>query len=894
MFRLPQFRAVLNALLGALLAAAALGASAAPRFDFDRAGGRLPKDVKPNVVRLALELDPALETFSGSVQIDLEVRKAVQAIVLNAHQLTAVRARLIDAAGRERALAVKPDGKRQQWRLMTVPAASIAAGRYTVAIDYAGRIENAGEGLFRVDYKLEGTPEPQRMLATQLQPAYARRVFPGFDEPAFRARFELSVTAPARYAVVSNMPPLEDRVDADLRRIRFAPTPSMPSYLFALAVGEFDALEDEQDGVKLRILTAKGKREQGAFAIQATKQLLRYYADYFGVPFMLPKLDQLAVPGVRNGAMEDWGLISYEESSLLFDPAHTSPAAQRGIYNIVAHEVAHQWFGNYVTTGWWSDLWLNEAFATWMADKASEHFNPQWNLKLRERVAKEQAMLRDAGAATRPITVPIVSEDQFFGIFDEITYQKGGAVLTMFESALGPDVFRDGLRRYMRAHAYSNAAAGDLWFHLSQASDRDVAGQIAAWVEQPGFPVLDVATRCVGGRTEAAVSQRRYSDDPARKAAGTWQVPVTLAAGAQTRALLLGRAPQTATFDGCAAPVLANAGDGGYFRVRYDTANFARLRSAFSTLPAADRIGLLADTYALAESGRIPFIDYLSLVAQGNAGRGASEWRGILERLESLDLALGGTPAQAALRAWSRQALAVELARLTWTPADQDDSQTLSLRADLIDALGNFDDAATVARARALEAERPDAAAVAPSLRGAVLYTVARHADGATFERLRAALKTATRDEDAWKLRRALTLVRDPGLVARVLEIALTDEWEPTRAAWIARQVGPGSGVAEPAYAFVEKHFAVLAAKAQEDGRVWLLPDAAGAFNEPRRADALLATQRRLLGEPGRDAAEQAAAGIRLRSGIRQREGRRLAGELAARGQVPVAPPGAP
>lgn len=870
-------------LLVALLATAAAVASAGERFDFDRTGGRLPKDVWPGLVTLALDLDPARSTFIGSVQIDVELRKPVDAIVLNADQLVATQARLIDAAGRERALAVTPDAERQQWRLTTEPAGPIAAGRYVVAIDYTGRVGNAGEGLFQVNYKLAGTPEVQRMLATQLEPAHARRVFPGFDEPAFRARFALSVTAPARYGVVSNMPALEDRVEAGRRHVHFATTPSMPSYLFAVAVGEFDALEDEQDGVKLRILTAKGKREQAAYAMQATKQVLRYYADYFGVPYMLPKLDQLAVPGVRDGAMEDWGLISYTEDDLLFDPAHTAPAAQRGIYSTVAHEVAHQWFGNYVTAGWWDDIWLNEAFATWMADKVSDHFNPQWNLKLRSRVATEKAMLRDAGAATRPITMPIASEDQFFGVFDEITYEKGGAVLTMFEGALGPEAFRDGLRRYMRAHAYGNATAGDLWFHLSQAARRDVTGQIAGWIEQPGFPLLTVATRCVDGRTEVSLRQQRYSDDPARPAPGRWQVPVQLAVGGETRSLMLTGETMTERFDdGCAAPVRANAGDGGYFRVQYDGAAFARLRAAFAGLPAGDRIGLLADTYALAESGRIPFIDYLSLVAGGSAGRGASEWRGIVERLTALDLALRDTPAQPALRAWSRRLLAPELARLSWTPGASDDSQTLSLRADLIDALGRFDDAPTLARARALEAERPDGAAMPPSLRDAVVNTVARYADEATFERLRAALKAATRAEDAWQLRGALTLVRDPKLVARLQALALTDEWEPARAAWMASAVGPRSGVAEPAYRFVEANFAALAAKDSDAGRPWLLPRAAGAFNEVARADELLASQQRLLGEPGRPEAQQAAADIHRRAGIRQREGERLAGALAA------------
>jgi len=871
-----------SAWVAVLFMAAATAVMAGARFDFDQAGGRLPKDVRPGLVRVVLDLDPARETFTGNVQIEIEVRQEVAAIVLNAYQLTASDARLVDGDGRESSLSIAADTERQQWRLTTLPAVSIAPGRYRLAIKYIGRVETAGQGLFGVNYRLEGSSEPQKMLATQLEPAFARRVFPSFDEPAFRARFELSVTAPERYQVVSNMPAVDDQVSAGQRSIRFETTPSMPSYLFSVAVGEFDALDDEQDGVKLRILTAKGKRDQGAFAMQATKRLLRYYADYFGVPYMLPKLDQLAVPGTRGGAMEDWGLISYDESGLLFDPAHSSPAAQRAIFSVVAHEISHQWFGNLVTAGWWDNIWLNEAFATWMADKAINHFYPQWNLKLLERVSKEQAMLRDGGAATRPIAMPIATEHEFFGVFDELTYQKGGAVLTMYEAALGADAFRDGLRYYMHAHAYSNATADDLWFHLSQAAKRDLVGEIAEWIDRPGFPLLTVASRCSEGRTEVSLSQQRYADNPARESSGTWQVPVTLAVGPDTRSLVLGSEPTQIAFKGCNAPVLANAGDAGYFRVQYDASAFARLRAAFATLSAADRIGLLADTFALAESGRKPFIDYISLVASGASARSASEWREIIDQLQALDLALRGTSAQAALRAWSRGVLSPELERLTWVPGENDDSQTLSLRADLIDALGAFGDDTTIAHARALELPRSDAAPIAPSLRAAVIDTVARYADEATFERLRSSLKTATRQEDARQLRWALTLVRDPRIVAQVQALALTDEWEPARAAWMASSVGSNSEAPEPAYKFVESHFVELSAKASDWGRPWLLPNAAAAFNEPARAEDLLAGQQRLLGESGQDAAQQTAAGILRRSAVREREGTRLTGQIDA------------
>ncbi|MEF9995886.1 MAG: M1 family metallopeptidase, partial [Burkholderiaceae bacterium] len=457
------------------------GAAQAARFDFDSAGGRLPKEVRPFHYRIALDLDPARSSFTGRSDIDLEVRQPVDAIVLNAHRLKPIAAQLIDAKGASRPLTVVDIPERRQWRLATQPATPLAAGRWRLVIDYEGSVQRSGQGLYRVDYQAQG--QAAQMLATQLEPGHARELFPGFDEPAFRASFEITARAPARDDNGTKKPAAAAWGQAGRRTGRFAPTPSMATYLVAVAVGEFDALEGEQDGVKLRILTARGKRDSAAYAMGATKQLLAYYRDYFGLPYALPKLDQLAVPGVRGGAMEDWGLISYNEGTLLFDPQRSSPRTQQTVFGIVAHEIAHQWFGNLVTAAWWDDIWLNEAFATWMAAKASEHFNPQWELRARARRDKESGMRRDAGAATRPIAIPVETEDAVFGVFDELTYEKGGAVLSMFESAMGPDTFRDGLRRYMLAHAYGKATASDLWFHFSQAAGRDISSQIGGWIE---------------------------------------------------------------------------------------------------------------------------------------------------------------------------------------------------------------------------------------------------------------------------------------------------------------------------------------------------------------------------------------------------------------------------
>ena len=464
-------------LLAILLAAQA--ALAQPRFDFDTTPGRLPKTVLPERCALTLTLDPEAVRFSGQAVITLRVREPVRAIVLHAAQLKSTRAQLGD-----RPLTVSPDEASQTWTLTPTDGALIAAGQHQLALDYDGPVRNTGAGLFQAPHQVAGLPA--RMLATQLQAIDARAVFPSFDEPAFRTVFELTVRAPKGYEVLSNMNETSALDDGALRVHRFAPTPPMPSYLVSVAVGRFDALSGQAAGVPLRVLSAPGKGAQGAYALAVLGQLLPYYNDYFGVPYALPKLDMLAVPSNRYGAMEDWGLISYTESLLLFDPASSGAQARRRIFSIVAHEVAHQWFGNLVTAASWEEIWLNEAFATWLAEKATDRFNPDWQLPLRRRMDIEEAMARDAGTATRAIRSGPVPEDQVFDVFDDITYDKGGAVLTMLERWIGPDLFRRGLADYMQARQLSNATAGDLWFHIGKASGRDVAALAASWTDQPG------------------------------------------------------------------------------------------------------------------------------------------------------------------------------------------------------------------------------------------------------------------------------------------------------------------------------------------------------------------------------------------------------------------------
>jgi aminopeptidase N len=646
----------------------------------------------------------------------------------------------------------------------------------------------------------------------------------------------------------------------------------MPTYLVAVAVGDFDVLEDHLGALPLRIFTARGRKHEATYAMEVTKQLLAWFAEYFGRPFMLPKLDQLAVPGVRGGAMEDWGLVSYNENLLLFDERRSPPRQRETIFNLVGHELAHQWFGNLVTAAWWDHIWLNEAFATWIADKAMNDLNPGWRAALRKRLHLESALARDAGTATRAMDAPPSSETGIFEVFDEITYQKGGAVLGMFEAHLGPDVFRDGLRRYLHAHAYSSATADDLWFHLSQAAGRDLTPMIGRWTAQAGVPLVMVRTACRGGRTLVHLEQQRFAGFGTPPDFGArWPIPVIVSAGGKSQRVVLWRDPQRLSFGGC-VPVIANGADLGYYRVHYDRGNLVRLRAGYSELPAPERSGLVADTFALVRAGRAPLAEYRSLLAGMSREPEGAIWQQVIEHLEFLDDAFAGTPAQAAFRAEARALLAPKLAQLGWQPLASDSTSALRLRSALIDALGRFDDRATIEAARHRYAGEANGAPVEPSIRAGVVRTVARHADASTFEELRAKLKAASNQEENYLYGGALISVRHPALVARVLALTLTDEWPPGSASWYARNVGNASGQVQLAQEFVVRHFDVLSNKASAWSRPWLLPGAFEGYNTDDRAAELLAVQRRLLGEDAMDPAEQVAVAIREKAGLSRRE----------------------
>ncbi|MGI8482042.1 MAG: M1 family metallopeptidase, partial [Chthoniobacterales bacterium] len=453
-------------------------------FDFATTPGKLPKQVVPEEYAVKISPDLAKLTFAGSETVKLDVREPVRELVLNANELQIKRASLDGEPLEQSALKLDTD-----LQTLTIATASgLAAGPHVLALEFTGKINEGGQGLYAAPYQEQGSGQKKIMLGTQFEPSDARRFFPCWDEPSFRARFQLTVIVPENFTAVSNMPVQSETKKDGTKAIAFAMTPSMASYLNVFVAGELDAIEMKSDGVQHRVIATKGKAPMGQYALASSAQILRYYNDYFGVAYPLPKVDQIAVPGGFGGAMENWGGITYYESALLFDPERSSQKTKQNIFEVIAHETAHQWFGDLVTMAWWDNLWLNEGFASWMGSKCTAHFNPEWEVwqrrtvprdpSRRQGIPKEVAMEGDARSTTHPIQQTINTEAEANSAFDDITYRKGMSLIRMLESFLGESVFRDGIRKYVAAHKFSNSTTEDLWSALADSSGKPV-GEIA-------------------------------------------------------------------------------------------------------------------------------------------------------------------------------------------------------------------------------------------------------------------------------------------------------------------------------------------------------------------------------------------------------------------------------
>ena len=847
------------------LATTLLATAEAP-FNFDTMPGKLPKTVVPDAYRIDLRPDLKALVFSGDESIDLHVRAPTAEFVLNQAGLALQRAVLED--GTQAAISLD---QAAQTATLHFPHA-IAAGRHTLTIAYTGPIPATPNGIYHDDYKT-ASGEQKRMLVTQFEVADARRMFPGWDEPAFKATFQLSVTLPKDLAVVSNMPiGSQTPVGTDMHHVAFATSPRMSTYLLALIAGDMQAVRSRAANADMAAWTPSGRAEQARYALDAETAILPFYNEYFGVPYPLPKLDLIAIPGnYEAGAMENWGAITFIDDAMLFDPATSSPATRETIYLDTAHEMAHQWSGDLVTMGWWDNIWLNEGFATWMELKATDHFNPSWEIWPRQHEQREAAMGQDALPTTHPIQQVIHDETEANTAFDSISYQKGEQIIRMIEDWIGPDTFRDGMRRYMKAHQFGNATSADLWAALGQASHRDVAHVAASFTEQPGIPLVHVTHLESRSGCRVQLTQDRFTiHDPSPKAQ-TWQIPVTIGGpGVPPQHVLLDR-PATVSFPGACA-IKANLGEDGYYRTQYDAPLFAGLARAFTQLSPTDRTNLLGDQFALFDANRASLADYLDLLSQLGGERDTAVWTDTLTHLTQIDRALTGSPLRDRFAGIAVGLVRPEFVRLGWDARPNEPFLDSLLRPDVITALGRFRDPGVVAEARRrFDAFLRDPASLSPALREPVLTIVGRTADQATYDKLRVAGIRATSTEEKLRYFFAMAGATDENLIRQTVAFADAGEIPNGRIVYYLITASRQSEHPELVYTLVKPMQARLAARIPGDG---LGPTptvaAAAGSSDPATARAVLA-----------DPASQASAGSRIWA-ARAADGIGTAAELKA------------
>ncbi len=832
---------------------------------------QLPRTARPS--HYAVEVTPHADTmsFDGKVRIDLDVLAATDRIVLQAVNMRFAHATLAPAKGKPLAATVSVDADSQTATFAF--AKPLAPGKYVLSTEYAGKINTQANGLFALDY---ATPDGQkRALYTQFENSDARRFIPSWDEPDYKATFDLTVVAPATQMAVSNMPVARSEdIGSGLKRVTFGTTPKMSTYLLFFGLGDFDrATLAGPGGTEIGVIAQKGKVDQARFALEAGRDVLAEYNDYFGTAFPLPKLDNIAAPGRSQffSAMENWGAIFTFEYSLLLDPSISNVSDQQRVFTVAAHEIAHQWFGDLVTMAWWDDLWLNEGFATWMEGRTTQKLHPEWDIDHADAAYTSRgAMGRDAYATTHPVVQHVATVEQASQAFDGITYGKGSAVIGMLEDYVGAEQWRAGVRSYIKAHAYGNAVTDQLWAEVDKAAPGKQFTQVAHdFTLQPGVPLIKASASCEAGKTVVALEQGEYTVDRPGKTPLRWHVPVAVrgADGSVVRTLVDGRG--SVTLPGCAGPVVVNAGQKGYYRTQYAPAQFKALAAGFGTLPVVDQLGVMMDAGALAAVGLQPEADLLDLTAKVPLDASPDLWLQVAGTLGGIDdLYEGDARQQAAWRKYALSRLSPKFAQLGWENRDGDSAQVKQLRARLIGTLGTLGDRDVVAEARRrFAAFQADPASLSPDMRRTVLGIVARNADAALWDQLHAMAKKETSSMIRDQYYSLLAAPKDEALAKRALDMALTDEPGATNSAGMIGSVAREHP--ELAFDFAVAHREQVDTLVDSTSRARYYPMLGAGSSKPEMADKIQAFAEQHIAESSRRDAQTAISGIQTRVKLR-------------------------
>ena len=827
---------------------------------------QLPRNVRPSHYDLAFTPDADKMTFTGKVKIAIEVAEPTATVTLQAADLTFDKAEIAGIG----AAKIKVDEEAQTAAFTF--GKTLPKGKYVLAIDYAGKIYTQAAGLFALDYETE--TGKKRAIYTQFENSDARRFIPSWDEPFYKATYTVEATIPTGQMALGNMPIASSKDLGNGKTVvKFATSPKMSTYLLFFGLGEFDRASVKAAGADVGVVTKKGDTPKAEFALKSAADILPWYNDYFGTPYPLPVLDNIAAPGRSQffSAMENWGAIFYFEYALLLDPKISTETDKQNVFTTVAHEMAHQWFGDLVTMAWWDDLWLNEGFASWMEGRATEHFHPEWNAALNAVGGREYAMSLDALSTTHPVVQHVETVEQASQAFDAITYQKGEAVIRMLEGYVGHDAWRDGVRAYMKKHAHGNTVSDDLWQAVEASAKKPITAIAHDFTLQPGVPLITVdSASCAAGKTTLTLTQGEFSKDMPGKKPLVWRTPVTVKAlsGGEAKTLVSG-GKGSVTVEGC-GPVVVNAGQSGYFRVNYGPERFAAIARDFAKLPSIDQLGVMSDAWSMGLAGYQPATDFLDLAKAAPASADPQVLSKVASVFSTIDGYYEGMPAErAAFRKLAIAQLRPLLAKVGWTAKAGEADNLAILRADLIGTLGGLGDPEVVAEAtRRFNADKTDPAAIPGPLRKTILGVVAKHADQATWDAIHAQAVAEKTPLVRAQLYSLLAAAEDETLARKALELALTPEPGETLSSTMISRVATNHPDMTFDWAVANKD--KVNEKVDSSSRTRFIPGLGAASSNPATADKIKAYAAANLAEGSRKEAEKAAAAVLNRAQIRQ------------------------
>ncbi|MGB2716876.1 MAG: M1 family metallopeptidase [Vicinamibacterales bacterium] len=735
---------------------------------------RLPDTVIPLHYDITVAPDLAAAKFTGEETIRVRLAKPTSTIVLNAAEITFDEVTVRAGARTEKATVTLDPSKEQA--TFTLPSSPVQ-GDAEIHIRYTGILNDDLRGLYL------SKANNRRYAVTQLEATDARRMFPSFDEPALKASFALTAIIDAGDSAISNGRVLSDTPGpgAGKHTLKFEQTPKMSTYLVALAVGDFVCNEGAVDGIPIRICSTPEKKGLTRFALESAQEVVKFYNRYYSIKYPFKKLDVVAVPDFAAGAMENTAAIFYRETLLLADDS-ASVGTRKAIAGVLAHEIAHQWFGDLVTMRWWDDLWLNEGFANWMQTKPVKAWKPEWQVELDEVQGNQVAMNLDGLQSTRTIRAKAETPAEINELFDPIAYEKGAAVLRMVEQWVGEEAFRTGVNAYVEKYQYGNARAEDFWSTLAKSTGKPVDRVMETFVDQPGVPLVSAELKCGGSgdRAQVVLTQERYLRDPtAKPAAQLWQIPVCLrGSSGRTVCDVMDERRESIAVEGCPTWLISNAGARGYYRTASSPDAVRRMSDYIAPLTPAERMALVSDEWALVRANRHDIGVFLDLAGGFRAERSADVLQTLTGSLAIIGEDIVSASTRSKFRSWVAALLNPVLQEVGFAARPNDTDETRALRATVVRALGETArDPAVLAKARELvlqELDKPGS--VEPTLLNVIAQLAALEGDAALYERYLAAGKSATNPEDKYRYLYGLASFGNPALVRRTFEFILSPD----------------------------------------------------------------------------------------------------------------------